>query len=93
MKYLTLPFPSSTLLALSEGVLSTDLYSKPTDINQYLLPSSCHPPHVVISFAKTFLDNTLFVTPSFQIIFKLNQSLFQRFVGGANSPDSKSLTV
>jgi hypothetical protein len=23
----------------------------------------------------------------------LNQSLFQRFVGGANSPDSKSLTV
>jgi hypothetical protein len=31
--------------------------------------------------------------PSFQIIFKLNQSLFQRFVGGANSPDSKSLTV
>jgi hypothetical protein len=49
MKYLTLPFPSSTLLALSEGVLSTDLYSKPTDTNQYLLPSSCHPPHVAKS--------------------------------------------
>ena len=49
MKYLTLPFPSSTLLALSEGVLSTDLYSKPTDTNQYLLPSSCHPPHVTKS--------------------------------------------
>jgi hypothetical protein len=30
---------------------------------------------------------------SFQIIFKLTQSFFQRFVGGANSPDSKSLTV
>jgi hypothetical protein len=42
----------------------------------------------VISFAKTFLDNILFVTPSFQIIFKLTQSFSQRFVGGANSPDS-----
>ena len=43
-----------------------------------------------MSFVKTFLDNTLFVTPSFQIIFKLTQSFLQRFVGGANSPDSKS---
>jgi hypothetical protein len=46
-----------------------------------------------MSFAKTFLDNTLFVTPSFQMIFKWTQSFFQRFVGGANSPDSKSLTL
>ena len=46
-----------------------------------------------MSFVKTFLDNTLFITPSFQMIFKLTQSFFQRFVGGANSPDSKSLTV
>ena len=35
-----------TSSSLSEGVLSTDLYSKPTDTNQYILPSSCHPPHV-----------------------------------------------
>jgi peptide-methionine (R)-S-oxide reductase len=34
---------------LSECELSTDLYSKPTDTNQYLLPSSCHPPHVTKS--------------------------------------------
>jgi peptide-methionine (R)-S-oxide reductase len=34
---------------LSEGELSTDLYSKPTYTNQYLLPSSCHPPHVTKS--------------------------------------------
>ena len=46
-----------------------------------------------MSFAKTFLDNTLFITPSFQMIFKLIQSFFQRFVGGTNSLDSKSLTV
>ena len=46
-----------------------------------------------MSFVKTFLDNTLFITPSFQMIFKLTQSFFQRFVGGGNSPDSKSLTV
>ena len=38
-----------TSSSLSEGVLSTDLYSKPTDTNQYLLPSSCHPPHVAKS--------------------------------------------
>ena len=33
----------------SEGELSTDLYSKPTDTNHYLLPSSCHPFHVTKS--------------------------------------------
>lgn len=38
---------SSSLSA--NGELSTDLYSKPTDTNQYLLPSSCHPPHVTKS--------------------------------------------
>ena len=38
-----------TSSSLSEGVLSTDLYSKPTDTNQCLLPSSCHPPHVTKS--------------------------------------------
>ena len=44
-------------------------------------------------FAKTFFDNTLFITPSFQMIFKLTQSFFQRFVRGVNSSDSKNLTV
>jgi hypothetical protein len=39
----------NTSSSLSEGVLSTDLYSKPTDTNQYLLPRSCHPSHVTKS--------------------------------------------
>ena len=38
-----------TSSSLSEGELSTDLYSIPTDTNQYLLPSSCHPPGVTKS--------------------------------------------
>jgi hypothetical protein len=38
-----------TSSSLSEGELSTDLYSKPTDTKQYLLPSSCHSPHVTKS--------------------------------------------
>ena len=38
-----------TSRSLSESVLFTDLYSKPTDTNQYILPSSCHPPHVTKS--------------------------------------------
>jgi len=51
MKFLTNTTISflDTSSSLSEGVLSTDLYSKPTDTNQYLLPSSCHPPHVTKS--------------------------------------------
>ena len=46
-----------------------------------------------MSFANTFLDNTLLKTPSFQIIFKLTQSCFQRFVGGANSPNSTEMAL
>ncbi|XP_072037029.1 uncharacterized protein [Amphiura filiformis] len=30
----------------SDGTLQSDLYCKPTDMHQYLLPSSCHPPHI-----------------------------------------------
>ena len=32
-------------ISVKEGKLKTDLYRKPTDRNQYLLPSSCHPAH------------------------------------------------
>jgi len=44
-----------------------------------------------MSSAKTFFDNILLIALSFQM--KLTQSFFQRFVGGANSTDYKSLTV
>ena len=46
-----------------------------------------------MSFIKTFLDNNLLIAPSFQMICKLTQSFFQKFVGGEHSPDSKRLTV
>jgi peptide-methionine (R)-S-oxide reductase len=39
--------------SLSEGELSTDLYSKPNDTNQYLSHSSCHHPHVTKSIPYT----------------------------------------
>ena len=35
-----------TSLSIKDGKIITDLYRKPTDRNQYLLPSSCHPAHV-----------------------------------------------
>ena len=31
------------LVSIRNGKIDTDLYKKPTDRNQYLLPSSCHP--------------------------------------------------
>jgi hypothetical protein len=34
-----------TVSRIEGNSLITDLYSKPTDSHQYLLPTSCHPPH------------------------------------------------
>ena len=38
-----------TTVILDETILHTDLYTKPTDTHQYLLPSSCHPRHCTSS--------------------------------------------
>ena len=35
-----------TRVSIKGGKFSTDLYKKPTDRCQYLLPSSCHPAHI-----------------------------------------------
>ena len=35
-----------TSLSIKNGKVDVDLYRKPTDRNQYLLTSSCHPAHV-----------------------------------------------
>ena len=34
-----------TTVTIENGSLKTDLFNKPTDKHNYLLPSSCHPPH------------------------------------------------
>ena len=34
-----------TITTVTEGNMTTDLYSKPTDKHRYLSPSSCHPKH------------------------------------------------
>ena len=34
-----------TKLSIRDGKIKSDLYRKPIDREQYLLPSSCHPPH------------------------------------------------
>ena len=41
----SLPF-LDTSCSISENKIIVDLYRKPTDRNQYLLPSSCHPTHI-----------------------------------------------
>ena len=35
-----------TVITIKNGTLTTDLYRKPTDKVQYLLPTSCHPSHI-----------------------------------------------
>ena len=38
------------MVSLKDGLIQTDLYTKPTDKHQYLLISSCHPTHTKRSF-------------------------------------------
>ena len=40
----SIPF-LDTKLSIKDNKICSDLYRKPTDKNQYLLPQSCHPPH------------------------------------------------
>ena len=40
----SIPF-LDTKLSIKEHRVCSDLFRKPTDKNQYLLPQSCHPPH------------------------------------------------
>ena len=40
-----IPFLDANV-SLNNGIIKTDLYSKPTDKHQHLLYSSCHPHHI-----------------------------------------------
>ena len=42
-----------TLSSIKDGKIETDLYIKPTDRNQYLLPTSCHPKQTTKSIPKS----------------------------------------
>ena len=42
----SVPYPDAALTIEDDGRISSELYTKPTDSHQYLLPSSKHPPHV-----------------------------------------------
>ena len=42
-----------TLCSIIDGRIDTDLFKKPTDRNQYLLPSSCHPKQTTMAIPKS----------------------------------------
>jgi len=53
----SLPF-LDTLISIKNGMLSTDLYRKPTDRCLYLLPNSCHPNHITKKYSvQSMLSN------------------------------------
>ena len=43
-----------SMSSLKDGRIETDLYIKPTDRNQYLLPNSCHPRQTTLAIPKSF---------------------------------------
>ena len=51
IKY-SIPF-LDTLCSIKNGRIDTDLFKKPTDRNQYLLPSSCHPKQTTSAIPKS----------------------------------------
>ena len=51
VKY-SIPF-LDTLCSIVNGKIDTDLYKKPTDRNQYLLPNSCHPKQTTAAIPKS----------------------------------------
>ena len=42
-----------TLCSIKEGRIDTDSYRKPTDRNQYLLPSSCPPKQTILAMQRS----------------------------------------
>ena len=48
----SIPF-LDTLISIKDGRIVTDLYRKPTDRNQYLLPNSCHPKSTTLAIPKS----------------------------------------
>ena len=52
-----------TTTSIKDGVISTDLYCKPTDKHQYLSPQSCHPKHCTKSIPYSQISEKSGVAP------------------------------
>jgi hypothetical protein len=69
--------PTNGVEAVSQtGMVCEDTRGSFTFLFFFVLKKAA--PGDVFSFVKAFLDNILFVTPSFQIIFKLTQSFLKK---------------
>jgi len=71
-----------TKIHISNNKIETEIYTKPTDSHQYLLPSSCHPRHVVKNLPYSLalrIKRICSTEPFFQKhIQQLKQQLLQR---------------
>ena len=69
-------------LTLKNGQISTDLYKKPTDKNQYLLPSSAHPFHctknIPFSLAMRIIKSCSETVNRDLCLFEMKQMLIDR---------------
>ena len=79
-------FLDVTITLNNDNTLSTDLYVKPTDTHQYLLPSSAHPKHVknsipyslALRLRRICSDNTTFTNRTNELLTYLTNRGYRR---------------
>ena len=79
-------FLDVTITLNNDNTLSTDLYVKPTDTHQYLLPSSAHPKHVknsipyslALRLRRICSDNTTFTNRTNELLTYLTKRGYRR---------------
>ena len=65
-------------MSLTEGVIETDLYVKPTDSHQYIQSSSCHPFHCKKGIPYSQVKLHLFRNTFHKRCIDLERFLFER---------------